>query len=234
MFYGIEVKSSQSKPIVLETSVKLTQAVLEPGKNGKKEPVSLIVETEKKRFILCVLDPSLSWQCPLDLVFSAGTELKFLVNGTGTVHLTGYETIDDLDDLEMSMSSDSEGEEGQIKINGHDEEEEEDDDDDEEEDEDTENEIAAKVKATARKIAATKGKVNGRVPVKRNVPPEELDGEGDDDDESDDSDFDADDLDSDEDEFDDEEDDEVDIDESLDDEDGNEDEDMEDDDEDDD
>lgn len=108
MFIGYEIKSNQNqaKPFVLETDIKLSQAVLDPAsvKNKNKEPVSLVAEYNKKQFIVAVLDPSQSWQCPLDLMFSAGSQLKFFIRGAGTVHLTGFEHPDDMDDLDMSMS----------------------------------------------------------------------------------------------------------------------------------
>lgn len=111
MFFGLEVKSNQNqaKPVTLSNNLHLSQAVLEPkGANGKKEPVSLVAEINKKQFILCVLDPNLSWQCPLDLCFEGGSQVKFFLRGNGTVHLTGYEDYDDLDDMSLSMSSDEE------------------------------------------------------------------------------------------------------------------------------
>lgn len=115
MFFGLEVKSN-SKPIILENTTKLSQAVLEPSKNGKREPVSLVAEYNKKQFILCVLDPSLSWQCPLDLLFEGGAEVKFSLRGSGTVHLTGYEPLDDYDDMNYSISSVSSSEEDEMEV----------------------------------------------------------------------------------------------------------------------
>lgn len=126
MFFGLEVKSqqNQAKPITLETSLKLSQAVLEPTKNGKKEPVSVMVEYEKKQFILCVLDSITNWQSPLDLIFSEGSQVKFFLKGNGTVHLTGYHHIEDVEDLSVSMSDPE-------MSDLNDEEEEDDDDEDE-------------------------------------------------------------------------------------------------------
>lgn len=116
MFFGLEVKSNSSKPIILENTTKLSQAVLEPSKNGKREPVSLIAEYNKRQFILCVLDPTLSWQCPLDLLFEGGAEVKFLLRGSGTVHLTGYEPLDDYDDMNYSISSVSSSEDEDMQL----------------------------------------------------------------------------------------------------------------------
>lgn len=218
MFYGIEVKSSQNqaKFVTLENPIKLTQAVLEPGKNGKKEPVSLMVEHDKKPFILCVLDPALSWQCPLDLVFNPGSLLKFFIKGTGTVHLTGYEILDELDDLSMSSlgDEDDEDEDGELDPSS--------DDEDEKNLEDGAQEkktTERMIKTSGRKVMDTsKSKTNGvRIPTKR-VPTSSLNNvdNDDDDDESDDSDFD---LEDDDDESDDTDDEEVDIEEEIDDED---------------
>uniref|UniRef100_A0A6G1SAJ6 FK506-binding nuclear protein n=1 Tax=Aceria tosichella TaxID=561515 RepID=A0A6G1SAJ6_9ACAR len=115
MFFGQEVKANQNKAsaMTMDTDVKLSQAVLDPATKGnKKEPVCLMAEIQGKSFILAVLDPSQSWQCPLDLMLAAGTEVKFFLRGQGTVHLTGYEFLDDDDeDFELSMSSDDEMEE---------------------------------------------------------------------------------------------------------------------------
>jgi hypothetical protein len=118
MFFGQEVKTNQNKAsaLTMGTDIKLSQAVLDPASKGnKKEPVCLMAEIQGKSFILAVLDPSQSWQCPLDLMLAAGTEVKFYLRGQGVVHLTGYEFRDDDgdDDFEMSMSSDNEEEEEQ-------------------------------------------------------------------------------------------------------------------------
>lgn len=115
MFFGLEVKNSQqqAKPITLSNALKLSQAVLEPkGTNGKKEPVSVMVEYNKKTYILGVIDPNHGFNCPLDLYFENGSQVKFFIKGNGTVHLTGYEELDELDDMSISMSSgESENEE---------------------------------------------------------------------------------------------------------------------------
>lgn len=112
MFFGLELKQNQNqaKSLTLDKTLKLSQAVLEPSKNGKKEPVSVYVEYNKKQFILCVLDPNQSWQCPIDLMFEEGSEVKFFLKGSGTIHLTGYEMEDDYDDVPYSYSSDDESE----------------------------------------------------------------------------------------------------------------------------
>ena len=116
MFFGQEVKTNQNKASVMtmDTDVKLSQAVLDPATKGnKKDPVCLMAEIEGKSFILAVLDPSQSWQCPLDLMLAAGTEVKFYLRGQGSIHLTGYEFRDDDegDDFQLPMSSDEEMEE---------------------------------------------------------------------------------------------------------------------------
>lgn len=196
MFYGIEVKSNQNqaKAVMLENAVKLTQAVLDLGKNGKKEPVSLVVEYNKKTFVLCNLDSTAgSWQCPLDLIFDAGSMVRFyLKGGSGTVHLTGYETFNELDNVSMSMSSDEEVF-------------------DDSDSEPTE----APAKQTTKKIQGPLKKTNGlssngkkQVPDKQKVeqPTNGLDDDSDMD--SDDFDFDSDDIDNEEDEEDEDEEDE--------------------------
>lgn len=110
MFFGQEVKLNQQKAsaVTMETDIKLSQAVLDPATKGnKKEPVCLVAEIQGKSFILAVIDPNHSWQCPLDLMIAAGTEVKFYLRGQGTIHLTGYEfPEDDGDDFDMSLSDD--------------------------------------------------------------------------------------------------------------------------------
>lgn len=160
MFVGYEIKSNQpQKPITLPSDIKLSQAVLDPSSKGnKKEPVCLMAEYEKKQFIIAVLDPSQSWQCPLDLMFAAGTEVKFYLKGSGTVHLTGFEYIDDYDDLSMSASSDEDFEDEEITS-----------EEEEEEAEPAKKKAAITPKASANKSpkgsAKKSAKVNGAKPI---------------------------------------------------------------------
>lgn len=171
MFFGLEIKGSQNqaKPITLANTLKLSQAVLDPSKlNGKKEPVSVVAEYNKKQFVLCVLDPNLSWQCPLDLLFEGGSQVKFFLRGNGAVHLTGYENFDDMDDMSMSVSSEdalSSDEEDKVAV--------------------------AKVKPKPKAKANNKAKVNGN--AKPLVPKVSGDDDLDDDSDSDDEDFEMDD-----------------------------------------
>lgn len=110
MFFGLHIKASQkqAKPIHLDEPLKLGQAVLEPTKSDQKEPVTLLVEHQGQQFILCVLDPKISWQSSLDIMFAAGSDVKFFTRGSGKVHLTGYRLEDDMAELDMSCSSDEE------------------------------------------------------------------------------------------------------------------------------
>lgn len=189
MFVGYEIKNqqNQAKPLVLETDIKLSQAVLDPSKGNKKDPVCLIVEYNKKQFILAVLDPTRSWQCPLDLMFSAGSEVKFFIRGTGSVHLTGFEYREDMDDqFAMDMTSDEE----------------------EVEDDDDEVEEKVTIKAAKKPIQVKKtngvGKVTKKDDKKKSLSGDQTNGNGDaddDDDDEDDEDFDSDMMDQDDDMF---------------------------------
>ena len=116
MFVGFEIKSNQNqaKVTMVSKDFTLSQAVLDPAsvKNKNKEPVCLLTECNKKQFLVAVLDPNQSWQCPLNLMFAAGSQLKFFIRGQGTVHLTGFEHPDEFDDdLDMSDIEESEEEE---------------------------------------------------------------------------------------------------------------------------
>lgn len=199
MFVGYEIKAqqSQAKPLILETDIKLSQAVLDPSKVAKKGPVCLMVEYNKKQFIIAVLDSDRSWQCPLDLMFAAGSEIKFFLRGNGTVHLTGFEYRDDMN-TELDFDSSSE---------------EEDVDEDEDEDEDVETgekKVESKVvdKRSA-KVPVKNVKTNGvQKAVKKDdkdskkLPRGEVCDSEDDDDDSDDEDFDSDMMDQDDDDID--------------------------------
>lgn len=107
MFFGLQLKPSTPSSLKLNKTLKLSQAVLVPTKNGLKEPVQVIADYENEQFILCILGQSAAWQCPLDVFFAPGSDVKLSLKGSGTVHLTGYEIEEDSDeeDLEMSMSS---------------------------------------------------------------------------------------------------------------------------------
>lgn len=216
MFVGYEVKSNQpQKPITLPSDIKLSQAVLDPASKGnKKDPVCLMAEYEKKQFIIAVLDPSQSWQCPLDLMFTAGSEVKFSLKGSGTVHLTGFEYIDDYDDMSMSASSDEEFEDEEITS-----------EEDEEEEEEPAKKKASSLKGSAKKspkvngvpkaIKNGKGKVAGdqaesdesddenfEYPSSLDDEDEELNDEEEDDDDDDDDEDDDDDIDDEDEEMD--------------------------------
>lgn len=187
MFFGLQVKApaQQAKPLILSNALKLSQAVLEPS--NKKEPVSLMVEYNKKQIILCILENGKCWQSSLDHWFEGGSQVKFFVKGSGTVHLSGYENFDDLDDMSMSMSDEEV-------------------DSDEVEEEATANALVAK-KLMAAKNSPSKEKTNGLKAANKQkngkdkpkeIPKAPAD-DDDDEDESDDEDFDADDLDEDDD-----------------------------------
>lgn len=112
MFFGLQLKQTSPSSLKLSKTLKLSQAVLVPTKNGVKEPVQVIADYENEQFILCILGQSAAWQCPLDVFFAPGSNVKLSLKGTGTVHLTGYEIEEDSDDdLEMSMSSSDEEDE---------------------------------------------------------------------------------------------------------------------------
>lgn len=200
MFFGLEVKSNQNsaKPIVLNSQTRISQAVLEPTKNGKKEPVSVLVEHENKQFLVCVLDPNLAWQSPLDLMFEPDSEIKFFIKGQGTVHLTGYKITNDLEDQDLFMSDDS-----SVDL---DEQEEDEEDEGDEEDEEEEKAKQLAFGSTSKKQKLTPAKTNGAKssPAKKkqkttngiakpNMKNKDNEGDkDDDDDESDDEDFDVD------------------------------------------
>lgn len=56
----------------------------------EETPVQVMVNYKERNFLLCTLKKNKMWQIPLDLNFEKGTNLTFLCNGRGPVHLTGY------------------------------------------------------------------------------------------------------------------------------------------------
>lgn len=194
MFFGVQLKPTSPSSLKLAKTLKLSNAVLVPAKNGAKEPVQVVADYENKQFILCILNHNTTIQCPLDILFAPGSDVKLSVKGSGTVHLTGYEVEDESDEdiPDMSDSSGAE-EEGEEEEESKEAEVESSDGDEDE----------TEALNTRHKMIKTSGKktiVNGSDPkpskARRVVPKKvEVDeGEGEDEGSSEDDDFDIDDL----------------------------------------
>ena len=118
MFWGLVLEPGQIYEQKAESSFHLTMAALEPSTKtptpNKSTICSVILESNKTKFILCNLDPQRALQQPLDCVFTEGEPISFSVNGDSRVHLTGYimpdSDIEDSEDMFDMSESDSEAE----------------------------------------------------------------------------------------------------------------------------
>lgn len=72
----------------VEKSFHISKACLDLQASGN-EPISIYLDTETKKFLLCVLQKAVTVQTSLDLNFMVGDRIAFLSVGKGTVHLTG-------------------------------------------------------------------------------------------------------------------------------------------------
>lgn len=103
MFWGLIMEPGKRYAQCVEKSFHISKACLDLQASGN-EPISIYLDTETKKFLLCVLQKAVTVQTSLDLNFMVGDRIAFLSVGKGTVHLTGYlhDTEDDLDDTVLS------------------------------------------------------------------------------------------------------------------------------------
>merc|ERR1712072_849897 len=135
-FYGAEVKPGGSTPLNADddSSIHISMATL--GVKPKKGDRSvLFAEVDGTKHVVCALTTGTCEMAPLDLMFGYPQKVSFSVTGGSTIHLSGYQILDDdgEDDMDGMMQFDD------------------DEEDDEEEDEE---EMPAPVKKQSPKQAA--------------------------------------------------------------------------------
>ncbi|XP_074605236.1 uncharacterized protein LOC141858399 [Brevipalpus obovatus] len=116
MFWGVVLEPGKQYAQKADTSFHLTMAAIEPSTKTpapNKSPItSVLLESNKTKFILCNLDQQNHIQQQLDFVFVEGEDIVFSVNGDSKVHLTGYIMPDsDLDEDGVYDESDIDSEE---------------------------------------------------------------------------------------------------------------------------
>lgn len=100
-FWGISCVSGKIYKQVVGQRFRLTMAVLDPksfDEDSGDKIVSLSVIQNDKEFLLCILKHGEIHQVNLNLIFDKGDNVVFYISGSGTVHLSGYQMTDSLDD----------------------------------------------------------------------------------------------------------------------------------------
>lgn len=95
----------------VKVSFHVSMAALDIS-NSSDEPSQVMCVFEGRNYLLCTLNKKDKLQCPLDLNFEAGTKVSFATNGKAHVHLTGYLTNFEDDEL---FNEEAEEEEESVK-----------------------------------------------------------------------------------------------------------------------
>ncbi|CAL1687733.1 unnamed protein product [Lasius platythorax] len=89
MFWALIMEPYKRYTQCVQHSFHVSMASLDTSL-AEETPVQVMVNYKERNFLLCTLKKNKMWQIPLDLNFEKGTNLTFLCNGRGPVHLTGY------------------------------------------------------------------------------------------------------------------------------------------------
>merc|ERR1711972_222549 len=104
-FWGLLLEEGKFYSQKVTKPFHISMAALEPTEKGSNT-VTVNLEQDGNDFILCTLKDNSICNVALDLNFSDDDEVKFFLNGKGTVHLTGYVIADDDMSYEESDSED--------------------------------------------------------------------------------------------------------------------------------
>ncbi|KAJ3119393.1 peptidylprolyl isomerase fpr4 [Physocladia obscura] len=126
-FWGLTCESETGYTQLVDQTFRLTNIAIDPKSTAKAGTrVSVSVQSGNNEFVIANLLIGSVEQTVVDLTFSEGEEITFLVTGNSTVHLTGNYLFD------------LAGDEGDDEIPDQFDEDDDDDDDDEDDDEDDE------------------------------------------------------------------------------------------------
>lgn len=92
MFWGLTIESGKHYSQSVEDSFHVSMAALELDddyKSKSRPPIRVMVQHDKKDFLLCSLLYGTLIQQQLDLDFTEGEQVTFFLEGSGVVHLTG-------------------------------------------------------------------------------------------------------------------------------------------------
>merc|ERR1711963_508737 len=110
MFWGLILKPEKRYEQVVETPFHVSKACVEPT-TAKGGFTSIYIEVDDEEFLVCNLSDKIVNE-NLNLNFNTGDKIVFKTAGNGTVHLTGYNIMeDDNDMMGYDSYSDSDGEE---------------------------------------------------------------------------------------------------------------------------
>merc|ERR1712241_917277 len=92
MFWGVVLKPEKRYEQLVEEPFHVSKACIEPSTS--KGITSVFIEVDDEEFIICNLTDKILNE-NLDLNFNFGDKIVFRTSGNGTVHLTGYNIVED-------------------------------------------------------------------------------------------------------------------------------------------
>jgi len=92
MFWGVVLKPEKRYEQLVEEPFHISKACIEPSTS--KGTTSVFIEVDDEEFIICNLTDEILNE-NLDLNFNFGDKIVFRTSGNGTVHLTGYNIVED-------------------------------------------------------------------------------------------------------------------------------------------
>jgi len=92
MFWGVVLKPEKRYEQLVEEPFHISKACIEPSTS--KGTTSVFIEVDDEEFIICNLTDKILNE-NLDLNFNFGDKIVFRTSGNGTVHLTGYNIVED-------------------------------------------------------------------------------------------------------------------------------------------
>jgi FK506-binding nuclear protein len=107
MFWGLIMEPGRCYTQKVKVSFHVSMAALDIS-NSSEEPAQVMCVFEGRNYLLCTLNKKDNVQCVLDLNFESGSKVSFATNGKAHVHLTGYLTNFDDDNLEEVVEEEEE------------------------------------------------------------------------------------------------------------------------------
>ncbi|KAL1501559.1 hypothetical protein ABEB36_006860 [Hypothenemus hampei] len=120
MFWGLIMEPDRRYSQQVKKSFHISMAALDL-ETADDQPAQVMCGYDGRNYLLCTLKAPNLVQCRLDLEFLAGSEVSFVLNGKGVIHLTGYLTDVDnedgltLEDLEEQSEEEEEEEEAAVE-----------------------------------------------------------------------------------------------------------------------
>ncbi|KAJ3248519.1 peptidylprolyl isomerase fpr4 [Chytriomyces hyalinus] len=130
-FWGLTCEPETGYSQLVDQTFRLSNVALDPKTDAKSGRVTLSVQAGNNVFVIANLLIGAVEQQSIDLTFSEGEEITFMVSGKATLHLTGNYIFDDAEEDDEQDDDDEDDEDDE-----DDDEDDEDDDDLEEDDDD--------------------------------------------------------------------------------------------------